>query len=123
MKAGPETIEWLRAFYGAVDAGRYDELAAFLHEDCRCQFPTGAILEGRERILDVMRKSLGTLARVRHQLRTVWEEQNEVIFELEVTYWRTDHRTIVRPGLGVFVIDDGRIREQRLFVDSQGVWD
>lgn len=106
-----------------MDDLRFQDVAEFLHDDCRNLYPMGTTVAGRDNILARARKALGALKGIRHELRGAWEEGEELIFELEVTYWRSDGETIVRPGMGVFVLEDGRIREQRLFVDARGVWD
>lgn len=123
MKARPSTLHWLRSYYDAIENLRFDEVAEFLHEDCRCQYPSGAVIAGRKRFIQLGRRDLGALKGIRHELRGAWEEGDALIFELEVTYWREDGEKIVRPGVGIFVLDDGRIRAQRLFVDARGVWD
>jgi ketosteroid isomerase-like protein len=122
MTAKQSTIDWLRSYYDAMDNLRFDEVAEYLHEECRNHYPTGVEVVGREAILERGRTTLGALERIRHDLQNAWEEGDELIFELEVTYWRKDGTTIVRPGVGIFVLDDGRIREQRLFVDNNAVW-
>lgn len=123
MKAGQSTIDWLRSYYGALDELRFEEVGKFLHEDCVSRYPTGHVVEGRELVLKLTERALTALARIQHELRSAWEEGEEVIYELEVTYRRRDGQTIVRPGVGIFVLEDGLIREQRLFVDARGVWD
>jgi SnoaL-like domain len=125
MRATQPTLERLRSYYAALDELRFDEVASFLHEDCEVRFPNGAIVSGRERIISISRKSLGALAGTRHAIANVWEEDGEVIFELEVTYRRKDGQVLVRPGVGIFVLESGSgtIRQQRLFVDNRGVWD
>jgi ketosteroid isomerase-like protein len=123
MKAGPDTIDWLRSYYEAVDQLRFDKVAQFLHEDCENQYPVGIVVSGREKILRGMRVALEALAGTDHQLKAAWEEEGELIFELDVTYRRRDGQTIVRPGVGIFTMEDGKIRRQRLFVDAAGVWE
>jgi limonene-1,2-epoxide hydrolase len=122
MTAKQSTIDWLRSYYEAMDNLRFDEVANYLHEDCHNYYPTGVEVAGRDAIVERGRTNLGELERIKHDLKKAWEEDNELIFELEVTYWRKDGETIVRPGVGIFVLDDGRIREQRLFVDNNAVW-
>lgn len=123
MKAKQRTIDWLEAYYAAMDGLRFDEVADFLAEDVHNHYATGVEVVGRDAILERGRTNLGALERIRHAVRNVWEEDDELVFELAVTYWRKDGKVIERPGMGIFVMDDGRIREQRLFVDANGVWD
>ncbi len=123
MKARPDTIDWLRSYYEAVDQLRFEDVAAFLHEDCENQYPMGVVVAGRERILRGMRAALEALAGTAHELKAAWEEDGELIFELQVTYRRRDGQTIARPGVGIFTMEGGKIRRQRLFVDSAGVWE
>lgn len=124
MKASEETLAWLRAYYAAMDAGSFDEIASRLHPECRCEYATGHVDVGREKILRRAERALGALAGISHELQAVWVQDGELIFEVRVTYRRRDGVTIARPGMGIFVLDEDRlIREQRLFVDASGVWD
>lgn len=123
MRASPQTTECLRSYYAALDRLELERVGQWLHEDCQIQYADGLAVSGREKILRAMELGLSQLAGIHHTLKAAWEEDDEVIFELEVTYRRRDGRTIVRPGVGIFVIDGERIRGQRLFVDASGVWD
>jgi hypothetical protein len=124
MTAPAEIVDWLRGYYAAMDAGRFDEIAARLHPECRCAYATGHVDVGRDTIIRRSERALGALQGISHDLRGVWLQNDELIFELSVTYRRRDGTAIVRPGMGIFVLDEHRlIREQRLFVDASGVWD
>lgn len=123
MNATQRTVDWLEGYYEAMDGLQFDRVAEFLDEDCHNYYATGHEVVGREEILARGRRNLGLLERIRHSVRNVWEEDDELIFELAVTYWRRDGQVIERPGMGIFVMRDGRIAEQRLFVDARGVWD
>lgn len=122
MRASFERTQWLRDYYAAVDGLRLVEIAAFLAPDCRAHYATGRSDTGREVIVERMGKVLGRLARIQHELVGVWEEEDEVIFELEVTYWRQDGEQFVRRGMGVLVLENELITEQRLFVNDSAVW-
>lgn len=123
MKAADETVAWLRAYYDAMDNGRYDEVATYLHEDIRTRYPTGDVLDGRAPLMKVTERSLGALERIRHAIVNVWTEDDELVFELDVTYWRKDGGVVERSGMAIFELRDGLIAGQRLFVDMRGVWD
>lgn len=123
MNATQSTIDWLESYYTAMDSLQFDKVADFLDEDCHNHYATGIEVVGRDNILRHGEKNLALLERIRHLVRNVWQEGDELIFELSVTYWRKDGEVIERPGMGIFVMKDGRIREQRLFVDANGVWD
>lgn len=123
MKATRSTIDWLQRYYAAMDGLEFDKVADFLAEGVHNHYATGVEVVGRDAVLERGRKNLGALERIRHAVQNVWEEGDELIFELAVTYWRRDGKVIERPGMGIFVMEDGQIREQRLFVDANGVWD
>lgn len=122
MRAAKGTVGWLGAYYAALDSGNTDELKDFLHPDCRSHYATGTTDIGRSQILERTAKALERLAGIRHVIEHVWEDGDMVIFELEVTYRRRDGTRISRPGMGIFVRQDGLIREQRLFVNDTAVW-
>jgi ketosteroid isomerase-like protein len=123
MKASAERVAWLEAYYSALDGGRYEEAAPHFAADVLTRYPNGAELTGRDALMAVTEKSLGRLASIRHRVLSVWEEDDEIIFELAIAYARKDGATIERTGVGIFAMRDELIREQRLFVDMAGVWD
>lgn len=122
MKAGADRVAWLRDYYAAMDAQRFDDVAPFLREDIHTVYPTGLEVSGRDKLLHQSAIALGALERIRHDIRNVWVEDDELIFELDVTYWRKDGQVIERCGIGIFVMDGERVAAQRLFVDLNGVW-
>jgi ketosteroid isomerase-like protein len=123
MRASPDRLAWLAAYYAALDGGRYDEAASYLAEDIATRYPAGDEMSGRAALMRVTERSLGRLASIRHRVLNAWEEDDELIFELEIAYERRDGVTIVRTGVGIFVLRDGVVAAQRLFVDMAGVWD
>ncbi len=82
MTASPDRVAWLRAYYEAIDDLRFDEVAELMHEECVSVYPNGAVAVGRDKIVRGARRGLGALARIRHELKNVWEEGDELIFEL-----------------------------------------
>jgi ketosteroid isomerase-like protein len=122
MKASEQKLRWLSDYYAALDAGRYGEVAGCFTPDVRTLYPMGIEVVGRDALMTQTERSLGALERIRHEIVNVWEEDDELVFELDVTYWRRDGGVLTRRGMAIFVLDDGLIAEQRLFVDLNGVW-
>lgn len=123
MIASDTTMAWFQRYYAAVDGFRFDEVASYLAEDVRACYPTGLEVVGRDEVIARGRDTFGRMERIRHELRNVWEQDgDQVVFELEVTYWRPDGQVLSRPGMGVFVLRDGLVHEQRLFVDNHAVY-
>jgi hypothetical protein len=123
MHASDSKMEWFARYYAAIDAFDFDALAGFLAEDVRAQTATGAEVIGRDEVIARGRATYGTMDRIHHELRNVWEEDgDQLVFELEVTYHRPDGEVISRPGMGIFVVRDGLVHEQRLFVDSNAAY-
>ncbi len=123
MKASKSMTDWLERYYDAIDGFRFDEVATFLAEDVHAYYATGVQVVGRAAIVTRSKATFGKMKRIRHELRNVWEEDDdELVFELEVTYWRPDGKVISRPGMGIFVVRNGLVQEQRLFVDNNAVY-
>lgn len=123
MRAPEETLAWLGDYYDAMDNLRFADVEEFLHEDIETRYPTGDVLQGRAPLMKVSERSLRALERIRHEIRNAWVEDDELIFELDVTYWRRDGVVIERSGIGIFVLLDHKVAAQRLFVDLAGIWD
>lgn len=123
MRAPDETVQWLRGYYAAMDSGRFDEVAAHFTADVHTVYPTGIEVIGRDALMAQTQRALNALERIQHELVNVWAEGDELVFELDVTYWRRDGGVVQRGGVGIFVMDGKLVREQRLFVDLNGVWD
>jgi len=123
MNASKSTMEWFARYYGAIDAFRFDEVAGFLAEDVHAHYATGVEVIGRDEVVARGKATFGMMERIHHELRNVWEEDgDQFVFELEVTYWPSGREAVSRPGMGIFVVRDGLIREQRLFVDNGAVY-
>lgn len=123
MDASKSTLDWFERYYAAIDGFRFEEIAEFLAEDVRARYATGTELTGRDEVIARGKATFGTMDRIRHDVRNVWEEDGgQLVFELEVTYWRPDGQVFTRPGMGIFVVRDGLIQQQRLFVDNSAVY-
>lgn len=115
-------MRWLRGYYAALDAGRYDELGGYFTEDVHTIYPAGVEVIGRDELMRLTTQGLTALERIRHEIVNVWTEDDELIFELDITFWRRDGGVLQRGGVGIFVMDGVLVREQRLFIELDGVW-
>ena len=115
-------MRWLRGYYAAIDAGRYDDVSGYFTEDVHTIYPAGVEVIGRDELMRLTAQGLTALERIRHEIVNVWAEDDELIFELDITFWRRDGGVLQRGGVGIFVMEGALVREQRLFIELDGVW-
>ena len=118
MQARQETVDFLKSYYAALEANEPEVCGGYYAEDMTLTFGNSATVRGRASVL----ASFGVLGRVRsvrHDLLNVWEEDGgQVVIEC-VAHWHLhDGTSLSIPAMTVFTIADGKIIDQRIFVDN-----
>lgn len=123
MRARPETLDWIRSYYGLIDSGRYDECDQFFATDASLQIAHHPPQVGRDAIGRAMRAGLSLVKSIRHEVRNAWEAEDGVlIFEVVAHYTMPDDRGIDVPGVVIAEVADGRFKSQRIGADLSPVY-
>ena len=60
---------------------------------------------------------------VYHDIKMVWEVEDVVFVEMDVTYWRKDDSVVSLPCFDIFRLEGDRFSELRIFMDVNPVFD
>jgi len=95
-----------------------DEYVAFLTEDAQFRLGNPDALVGREAIKDSLVAFCRQVKGINHQIKQKWElEQDVVLLDMEVTYYRFDGNAVTLPVMNFFRFQGNLIQELRIFMD------
>lgn len=118
MQARQETIDLIKRYYAAMEANEPGVYGGFYAEDMTLTFGNSPTVKGRANVL----ASFGILGRVRsvgHDLLNVWEEDGgHVVIECVGRWNLHDGTSVCLPAMTVITVADGKITDQRIFVDN-----
>lgn len=109
--------EWVGRLFEAIDRMDADDMASFLAENARFRFGNAEPVTGKKQIRDVVADFFSTIKGLKHRLLDVWQFEDAVICQGEVTYTRKDDRAVAVPFMNLFRMDDLLIREYLIYND------
>jgi ketosteroid isomerase-like protein len=123
MEPSIETLEWIRQYYKAVDAGDIDTVMTYFAQDARSRFANGEVVYGRDAIrADLAAKSQGVRS-ISHHFNNIWEaEEGVIVLDATMKFTRHDGVTVPANGAGLFRYRDRVWTEQLHFVDLSDVF-
>lgn len=98
----------------AMDAGAF---ARFFTEDGVFRFGNAPSVSGRDEIARSVDEFYSALSSLQHQILDVWEQDDVVISEVEVTYNRKDGARIDLPASTIARCDGDLISDYRIYMD------
>jgi ketosteroid isomerase-like protein len=112
-----------RNFFATVDTMDVATIATFFAKDARVVFGNGQPMVGIDEIRSGLTAFYATIAGLHHEIVNEWDAGAETIFELKVTYARTDGQQVTIPCVTIFRIDDaGEIDDYRVYFDVAPIY-
>ena len=123
VATSPKT-EIIKQLFTSFEAGPEDPIKAsdeyvmFLTEDAHFRLGNPDALVGRESIKDSLVAFCRQVKGIYHEIKQKWElEQNVVLLDMEVTYYRLDGTVVTLPVMNFFRFKGNLIEEVRVFMD------
>ncbi|SDL97879.1 nuclear transport factor 2 family protein [Bacillus sp. OK048] len=114
--------ELIKRYYALLDSNKLDESMEYFSENAVLKFNSETI-NGREGISSALGGIVSSVNGIRHVLTNVWEVEEDLIFlECDVIYSRKDNQQIVVKAAAINEIENGMIKEQRIYVDLSPVF-
>jgi ketosteroid isomerase-like protein len=107
----------LSELLAAIDAQDARKFASFLTEDVVFRYGSNAPVHGRQAVQDYVAAFFGNLDALRHRLLADWESDGALICEGEVTYTLPGGKEVTVPFVNVFGMQDGKIKEYKIYID------
>jgi len=116
-EASAGTLEFLRGYYEAIDAGRAEEALARFAAEATVRAGNGAERPWMEGLREMARELRGVVG-TRHEIAAVVEGAGgEVAYEVEIAYQLGGGREVSLAGAVFCAIRDGCFQHQHLYVD------
>jgi ketosteroid isomerase-like protein len=112
-----------RQTFAAFDAQDVEAMAALVSDDVTLRLGNPPMVHGKELFVAAVRAFLTSVSSVRHEIVTLWHEDETVIAEIVVHYVRLDKGQVALPCCNVFVFRDELISEYRSYMDINPVYE
>jgi ketosteroid isomerase-like protein len=112
----------MRRVFATFDAKDVATLAGYMTDDVELRLGNAEMIKGKTAFVDAVNAFLGSIAGVRHEIRTVYSDGDAAIVEFDVHYTRRDSDVVTLPCCNVFRLRDGLIAEYRSYVDANPVY-
>ena len=110
-------VEWVSRLFDSIDRMDADDMASFLTENARFRFGNAEPVTGKKLIRDVVAGFFSTIKALKHKILKVWQFEDTVICQGEVTYTRKDGRLVTVPFMNLFRMDGSLIHEYLIYND------
>ena len=107
----------IQPLFDALDARDAKAAGKLFTEDATFTFGNGEPAVGRGAIEDALSSFFSGLKGVRHRLIRTWEHPDCVVLHGEVTFTRSDDRSVTLPFADFIDIDGGKISKWLVYAD------
>jgi limonene-1,2-epoxide hydrolase len=111
------SADTLDGLFSAIDAKDTDAFLAYLAEDGVFQYGAAPVARGREQVRAAVDGFFSSIDGLSHELTNVFPGDGAMACEGRVTYRRHDGSEITLPFCNVFILDEDRIAEYRVYID------
>jgi len=110
-------LEWKRLF-GAIDRMDATALASFLTEDSVFRFGNAEPVRGNNNVREYVAGFFSSIMALKHDVHGIWEKDDVVTVQGEVTYTRKDGRLVTVPFVDLFKMNGVLIHEFLIYIDA-----
>ena len=111
------------AVLGFVDAKNAKAFADSLTENGAFVFGNAPPVIGRAAVAKTVSEVLSSFEAISHKIEDVWDEDNDVIMRLAVTYTRKDGKVLTLPCVNIWKLAAGdKIADYRIYMDINPVF-
>jgi len=113
-----EEFSLIRRMFLAGESMQVENFARFYHDDALYQFSNFPPAHGPRGIIDSSQAFLAKVKAIDHQIRNMWKVSDDtVVCEMDVVYARHDGKIFKLPCCDTIRIQDGKVRELRIYMD------
>ena len=113
---------WLHSLFNAIDDKDADVFVSFFTEDANFKFANAPAVSSRKNIRKAVSQFFSAVKGLRHEIKDVWECDDAVICEGEVTYTRHDNSKVSFPFANVFRMENELIADYRVYIDNSALF-
>ena len=109
--------DWLKQIFTIIDRKDSEGFPLFFTDNAVFRFANAPAVSGKDNIRKAVHDFFVTIKALRHHVTGVWEFENVVVCEGDVTYTRLDDKVVTVPFVDIFRTKDGLIEDYRVYVD------
>ena len=110
--------EWIEKIGDIIDAKDSKGFSNLLTEDGIFKFGNADEVKGRKNVADYVEAFFNMIKGSQHKVVNFWEQGNNVIWQGEVLYTRTDGKQVNVSFCNVFYMDGDLIEKYLIFIDN-----
>jgi len=110
-------LDW-KTLINAIDRMDPDAFASFLTEDAIFRFGNAEPVKGMRNVRENVAGFFSSIKSLKHEVLGVWEKDNVITLQGEVTYIRKDDRVVMVPFVNLLKMKGTLIHEYLVYVDA-----
>ena len=113
---------WIDRLFAAIDGKDLAAFAEYLAADASFRFGNSPPVQGRAAISETVGSFFSALRGLKHRVEDRWITTDAAIVAGSVTYARHDGSTLQVPFANILKLQQGRIRDYRIFIDISALF-
>jgi ketosteroid isomerase-like protein len=123
-RASQVTVDLLNDYYTAMRSKDFASCRTYCADDMTVTFANNPPIDGADAFFDVLSQMLAQVTSVHHDIVNAWEsDDGSLIFESSATWTLHDGQTVQIPACSVLAMRDGKVADQRIYVDNSPLFD
>lgn len=107
----------VKQLFASIDRKDADAFVSFLTQDASFRFGNMPVINGRQEVKKGVVLFFSGIKSLRHSVHDVWEQDDAIICEGEVTYTRLDGSELALPFADILRMKGDLIRDYRIYMD------
>jgi hypothetical protein len=99
-----------------------EEFVSYFTEDAFYQVGNNEPLLGRDRIRESSVRFRQAITKILHDIKNIWELENTVVCEMEITYTRKDGKVFILPCSDVIHFNGDKFQKIQIYMDISPVF-
>ena len=121
MKGQVTKLDW-KSLINAIDRMDANAFESFLTEDSIFRFGNSEPVKGRSNVREYVAGFFSSIKSLKHEVLGVWEKDDVLTVQGEVTYTRKDGRLLKVPFVNLFKMKGTLIHEYLIYVDASQLY-
>jgi len=122
-KVPERNAELVKRLFSRGEAFDSEGFITFFTDNPLYQFGNFEVCLDKESIKKSADAFFSKISAVYHEIKMMWEVEDVVFVEMDVTYWRKDGSLISLPCCDIFRVEGDKFSELRIFMDVNPVFD
>jgi ketosteroid isomerase-like protein len=117
MKVQVTKLDW-KTLFSVIDRMDTDAFISFLTDDSTFRFGNAEAVKGKRNVEEYVAGFFSSIKSLKHDVLGVWEKDQVITVQGEVTYTRKDDRKVKVPFVNLLKMKGTLIHEYLVYVDA-----